>query len=152
MKKTLCYALMVMMMGLAGCSLEQITTGNPSGVWVMFDGEPLLFDSSVIYMGTVVGRVTSRETGNGVTRVSIALDGQYDDLKKNNMAAVVKNGRLHLQRFSGYGLSLPPDGCINGFMNLSSYRWYKFRHIINNINMSADRRAQRLLVRSGLAG
>jgi hypothetical protein len=152
MKKTLCFILMVMMMGLAGCSVEQINNGNPSGVWVMFDGEPLLFDSSVIYMGSVVGRVISRETGNAVTRVSIDLDGRHHDLKQNNMAAVVKNGRLHLRRFSGYGLSLPPDGCINGFMNLSSYRWYKFRHIINNINMSADQRAKRLLARSGLAG
>ncbi len=50
------------------------------------------------------------------------------------------------------GLSLPPEGCINGFMNLISYRMDKFKHIINNINTPAARRAQRLLARSGLAG
>ena len=112
----------------------------------------MIFDSSVVFMGTVVGRILSREMDNGVARVSIALDGQYDNLKKTNLAAVVKNGRLHLNVFSGYGGPLPADGCINGFLNTNSYRWFKLRHLINNINMSADRRAQRLLARSGRAG
>jgi len=151
MKKTVCFILLVMM-GLLGCSVQQIENGNPSAVGVMFDDEPHLFDSSVVYMKTVVGQILSREMGNGVTRISIALDGQYDDLKKNNVAAVVKNGRLHLKQFSGYGDPLPPGGCISGFVNLASYRWFKLRHIINNVNMSAEWRAQRLLVRSGLAG
>ncbi len=152
MKKTISIILMVMVIGLPGCSVEPIGSGNPSGVGVMFDGEPLIFDSSVVFLGTVVGQILSQETGNGVTRVSIALDGQYDDLKKNNLAAVVKNGRLHLNMFSGYGDPLPAGGYITGFINTASYRWFKFSHIINNINLSADRRAQRLLVRSGWAG
>jgi hypothetical protein len=152
MKKTVFIILMVMVIGLPGCSVQPIGGGSPSGVGVMFDGEPLIFDSSVVFLGTVVGQILSHETGNGVTRVSIALDGQYDDLKKNNLAAVVKNGRLHLTAFCGYGDPLPPGGYISGFINTASYRWFKFRHIINNINLSADRRAQRLLVRSGLAG
>ncbi len=152
MKKTACFILMMMVMGLLGCSVQPIGSGHPSGVGVVFDGEPLIFDSSVVFMGTVVGQILSREVVNGVTRVSIALDGQHDDLKKNNLAAVVKNGRLQLNMFSGYGDPLPPGGYINGFVNTSSYRLFKFRHIINNINSSADRRAQRLLVRSGWAG
>jgi len=152
MNKKVFFILMAMMIGLPGCSVRQIDRMNPSGVGVMFDGEPLIFDSSVVFMGTVVGQMLSRESGNGVTRVSIALDGQHEALKKTNLAAVVKNGQLHLIMLSGYGDPLPPGGCINGFLNTNSYRWFKFRHIINDINNSADRRAQRLLARSGLAG
>lgn len=152
MKKSVYFILMVLVIGLPGCSVQPIGNGNPSGVGVMFDGEPLIFDSSVVFMGTVVGRILSREMNNGVARVSIALDGQYDNLKNNNLAAVVKNGWLHLNVFSGYGDPLPAGGCINGFSNTSSYRWFKLRHLFNNINMSADRRAQRLLARSGRAG
>lgn len=150
MKKFVFFVLMVVIAGLPGCSVQQI--GNSSGVGVMFDGEPVIFDSSVVYMGTVVGRILSREWGNGVTRISIALDSQYEALIKNSLAAVVKNGRMHLNLLSGYGDPLPPGGCISGFVNTSSYRWFKFRHLINNVTMSADRRAQHLLARSGLAG
>jgi hypothetical protein len=152
MRKTACFLLMVTMGVIPGCSLQQIDNGNTSDLAVMFDAVPLIFDSSVVFMGTVVGQMISLETANGVARVSIVLDSQYDALKKNNLAAVVKNGRLHLKRFSGYGDPLPPGGYINGFGNFISYQLFKFKHIINNINMSADRRAQRLRVLSGLAG
>jgi len=152
MNKTVCFILMAMMIGLPGCSVQRIDRMNPSGVDVIFDGDPLIFDSSVIFMGSVVGQMLSRESGNGVTRVSIALDSQHEELKKTNLAAVVKNGQLHLHMFSGYGDPLPPGECINGFLNTASYRWFKFRHIIEDINNAADRRAQHLLARSGLAG
>lgn len=152
MKKSVYFILMVMVIGLPGCSVQPIGNGNSSGVGVMFDGEPLIFDSSVVFMGTEVGRILSREMNNGVARVSIAVDGQYAHLKKNNLAAVVKNGRLHLNVLSGHGDPLPADGSIIGFLNTLSYRWFKVRHLFDNINMSADRRAQRLLARSGRAG
>ncbi len=150
MKKWSLFILMTMIVGLSGCNVQQI--GSPSGVGVVFDGEPLIFDSSVVYMETVVGRMISREMGNGVTRVSIALDDQYAGLKKTNLVAVVIDGRLHLAVLGGYGDPLPPAACISGFSNTASYRWFKFKHLINNITMAADRRAQRLLDRSGLAG
>ncbi len=35
---------------------------------------------------------------------------------------------------------------------MSWNRWFKFKHLINNVSMSAQGRAQRLLVQSGLAG
>lgn len=152
MKKSVLFTLIVIIVGLAGCSVQPVGNGTPSGIWVMFDGDPLILDSSVVFMGTVVGQVRSRDWGNGVTRVSIVLDGQYDDLKKDNMAAVVKNGRINLEAMSGYGDSLPQHGCINGFVNRLSYRLFKFTNLTNNITISADRRAQHLLVRSGLAG
>jgi hypothetical protein len=152
MKKTVLLVLMVSVIGLSGCSVSPIGTGNTPGVGVVFDGEPLIFDPSVNFTGTVVGQILSREMSNGVARISIGLDGQYENLKKTNLAAVVKNGRLQLTLLSGYGESLPPGGCINGFVNTSSYRWFKFKHIINNINMTADQRVQRLLARSGRAG
>lgn len=150
MKKSVFFILIAVAVGLPGCSVQPI--GNPSGVGVIFDGEPTIFDPSVVYMGTVVGRILSNEWSNGVTRVSIVLDNQYEDLKKTSLVAVVKNGRLHLNMFSGYGDPLPKGGCISGFVNTASYRWFKFRHLINNVTMSADRRAQHLLARSGLEG
>ena len=150
MKKTAILILMMVWIGLPGCSMQSM--GGRDGVGVVFDGQPQIFDSTVVYMGMPVGQVQSTEYGNGVTRLLISLDGQYQDLKKNNMAAVVKNGQLHLHALSGYGIALPPAACIGGFLNTSSYRWFKFKHLINNVTMSADRRAQRLLLQSGLSG
>lgn len=150
MKKTVLVVLLGVMVGLAACSVQK--GGSTSGLGVMFDGEPLIFDSSVVFMGDPVGRILSHEWANGVARVSIGIDGQYENLKRNNMAAVVKNGRLHLNAISGYGDPLPPGGCIMGFTNMTSFRLFKVMHLINNITMSADRRAQYLLARSGLAG
>jgi hypothetical protein len=152
MKNTVCFVLMVVVIGLQGCSVPTIGKGHSSGVEVIFDGEPLVFDATVVFMGTVVGRIISREMDNGVARVSIAVDEGFDHLKKTNLAAVVKNGRLHLNTLCGYGDPLPAGGYIIGFLDTISYRWFKLRHLINNINMSADRRAQRLLARSGRAG
>lgn len=150
MKKTAIIILLMVWIGLSGCSMQPM--GGQDGVGVVFDGQPRIFDSTVIYMGMPVGQVQSTEYGNGVTRLLISLDGSYEDLKKNNMAAVVKNGQLHLNALSGHGAALPPATCIIGFINTSSYRWFKFIHLINNINMSAERRAQRLLLQSGLSG
>jgi hypothetical protein len=150
MKKMAFCMLILSMVGWNGCSTSPM--GNSAGVGVMFDGSPLIFDTSVVCMGTVVGRMLSQEWGNGVTRVSIALDSPYENLKTTNMAVVVKNGRLHLNALGGYGEALPPGACISGFSNTNSYRWFKFKHLINNVIMAADQRAQRLRIRSGLAG
>lgn len=151
MKKTVFLILMVLIAGLPGCSEQPFRKKTTSGVGVLFDGEPQVFDSSLVFMGAAVGQILSRERRNGVTRISIVLDDQYDNLKKTNLTAVVKNGRLHLKVISGYGDPLPPGGCINGFLNTTSYRLFRFSHVIDNVNTSADRRVQRLLARSGLA-
>lgn len=150
MKKTAILILMMALIGLPGCSMQPM--GGQDGVGVVFDGQPRIFNSTVIYMGTPVGQVHSAEYGNGVTRLLISLDGPYENLKKTNMAAVLKNGQLHLNTLSGYGVALPPAACINGFLNIVSFRWFKFKHLINNVTISADRRAQRLLLQSGLSG
>lgn len=150
MRKTVLLVLILSMVAWCGCSMPPVN--SPAGVGVIFDGAPSIFDSSVVYMGLEVGRVLSREWGNGITRVSIDLDSQFDSLKKTNVVAVVKNGRLHLRSMGGYGYPLPPGSCVAGFSNTFSLHMFKLKHIINNIAMSADRRAQRLLVRSGLTG
>ena len=150
MKKTAFLVLILSMVGWCGCSMPPVN--GSAGLGVIFDGDPLIFDSSVAFLGMDVGRVVSREWGNGVTRVFIDLDSQYDGLKKSNVAAVVRSGRLHLRSLGGYGYPLPPDACIGGFVNTISFQLFKLKHIINNVSMSADRRAQRLLARSGLVG
>ena len=150
MKQSLWLIVMVGWFSLLGCSAQPM--GNPDGVGVVFDSEPRLYDRSVVHMGMAVGEVLSHDQGNGVHRVMIALDSQNGDLLKTNLAAVVNNGRLHLKLLNGYGTPLPPGSCINGFVNNASYRWFKFKHLINNVTMSADRRAHRLLTQSGLAG
>jgi hypothetical protein len=150
MKKTAFLVLILSMVGWCGCSMPPVN--GSAGLGIIFDGDPLIFDSSVTFMGMEVGRVLSREWGNGVTRVYIDLDSQYDGLKKSNVAAVVKSGRLHLCSLGGYGYPLSADSCIGGFKNTISFQLFKLKHIINNVSMSADRRAQRLVARSGLAG
>jgi hypothetical protein len=150
MKKTMILFFMTVMIGGSGCSLQ--STADPSDLKVVFDNEPVIFDASVYFMGTVVGRMLSREWANGVTWVSVELDDQYADLRKTNLAAVVNNGQLRLTTLCGYGDPLPTDATILGFRNPISYQWFKFRHLINNITVAADRRVQHMRIRSGLAG
>lgn len=150
MKKTVVFVLIALLSVLCGCSAQPM--GSQSGIGVVFDGQPHIFDPSVICLGNPVGQVLSSEWSNGVTRVTISLDGPAADLKKTNMAVVVKNGHLQLNTLGTHGVALAPSQCINGFVNTASYRWFKFKHLINNITISADRRAQQLLARSGLAG
>ena len=150
MVKTMMLLLMTIMIGGCGGSLSPTT--DSSDLTVVFDDEPLIFDASVVYMGTVAGRMLSREWANGITWVSVDLDGQYADLRRTNLAAVVENGRLHLTALSGYGDLLPTDATILGFSNKISYRWFKLKHLINNITIAAERRVQHLRIRSGLSG
>lgn len=133
-----------------GCSMNM--AGHRQGIAVLFEGTPQIFDLSVQYQGMTVGKVVAHDWANGVTRIVIDLEGQYDGLMKNNLAVVAKTGRLHVVPLSGYGDSLPKDACINGFVNTTSYRWFRFKHLIGNINLSADRRARDLLAQSGLSG
>ena len=142
--------LMAIGVGLCGCSMKSMDSRK--GIPVMFDGIPQVFETSIQSKGTVVGQIISREWRNGVTRVVIALEGEYDALKRNNLAFVVKNGQLHAVQLGGYGEPLSADACINGFVNTSSLQWFKFKHLMGNIIISADRRAQNLLSRSGLSG
>jgi hypothetical protein len=150
MKKAMVFVLIMGWMALFGCSMPAMQ--NQNGVDAVFDGIPRIFDSTVVYMGRPVGQVVASQWNNGVTQLTISLDGQHVDLRKTNLAAVVKRGRLHLDAMGTSGAPLPEGACINGFVNMASYRWFKFKHIINNINISAERRAQRLKVRSSLAG
>ena len=150
MRKTIILLLLVYLAGCLGCSSESLIGSR--GIPVVFDGTPQIFDPSVHYQGAAVGRVVSRDWNNGVTRVVVDLDSSLEDLKKTNLVFVVSRGRLHAATLGGYGEALPADACINGFVNTASYRWFKLTHLMDNINLSADRRARTLLARSGLSG
>ena len=150
MKKRLVAAGLMLLAGLFGCSLPP--TGNDGGLVAVFDGVPRIFDSAVVYQGTVVGQVRTREWNNGITRVTIDLDSQFSHLAQSNAAVVANNGRLHWKALSGYGEPLSSGACINGFSNRTAYQWFKFKHLINNITMSAQRRAVQLQARSQSGG
>ena len=150
MKKALTILFLILMAGLTGCSVQP--AGSQNGIAAVFDGAPRLFDSSVVYMGNVVGQTLSSEWKNGVTRVAFVLDGPFEDMVKSNLVVVAKNGRLHLNTLGGYGLPLPPGASILGFVKPSTYRWFKFKNLINNATMSAHQRAQRLQAQFGLGG
>jgi len=143
-------ALLVVWFGSSGCSLQP--TGGQAGLKVLFDGDPQFFDPSVQHMGMTVGQVVSREWRNGVTLVTVSLDGSYDSMKRSNLALVVRNGRLQVATLGGYGEMLAPGACINGFVNNASYQWFKITNLVGNITIAADRRAMGLLARSGLSG
>ncbi|WP_319525514.1 hypothetical protein [uncultured Desulfosarcina sp.] len=150
MKKALTIFFVMLMAGLAGCSVQP--SGGQDGIAVVFDGAPQLFDPSVVFMGTVVGQTLSSESKNGVTRVAFALDNSFDELMTSNLVAVARNGRLHLDTLGGYGEPLSPGASIVGFVKPSSYQWFKFKNIINNATMSAQHRAQRLQAQYGMGG
>lgn len=150
MKQTVVFVLIAVLGALCGCSVQPM--GSQNGIGVVFDGQPRIFDSSVICLGNPVGQILSSELSNGVTRITISIEGPFADLKKTNMAVVVKNGRLQLNTLSANGVLLAPSQCTKGFVNTKTYRWFKSKHLNNNNTFSADRRAQQLLSRSGLGG
>ncbi|BBO66854.1 hypothetical protein DSCA_07840 [Desulfosarcina alkanivorans] len=150
MRKTTFCLLVIAVAAVCGCSGHP--AGNTAGVAVLFADDPHVFDPAVLYRGTVVGRLLSRQWGNGVTRLYIAPETPYADLIATNMAIVVKAGRMHLVTLGGVGEPVPADAGICGFVNTFSYRWFKFKHLINSVTMAANRRAMRLQHRSGLAG
>jgi hypothetical protein len=150
MKKVAFALMLLLMLGGYGCSSEKL--GRASGIGVVFDGAPLIFDTSVVYMGSTVGQILSSQWSNGVTRLSISLNSDGEDLKRSNMAAVVKNGQLNLVPLGGLGEALSSETCILGFENKIELQWFKLKHLIDNINMAADQQAQWLAARSGLAG
>jgi hypothetical protein len=150
MKKALTILFLMLMAGLAGCSVQP--SGSQDGIAAVFDGAPRLFDSSVVYMGNVVGQTLSSEWQNGITRVAFVLDSPFDDLMKSNLVVVAKNGRLHLNTLGGYGQPLPSGASILGFVRPSAYRWFKFKNLIINATLSAHHRAQRLQAQFGLGG
>lgn len=150
MKKALTILILMLMAGLTGCSMQP--SGSRDGIAAVFDGAPRLFDSSVVYMGNVVGQTLSSEWQNGVTRVAFVLDSPFEALMKSDLVVVAKNGRLHLNTLGGYGEPLPPGASILGFVKPSTYRWFKFKNLINNATMSARHRSQRLQAQFGLGG
>ena len=139
-----------LMLGCYGCSSEKF--GQASGIGVLFDGAPLIFDSSVVCMGSVVGEILTSQWSNGVTRLTISLDNNSQDLQRSNMVAVVKNGQLNIVPMSGVGEALPPPACMLGFKNKLELQWFKFKNLINNINMAASHRTQWLSALFGSAG
>jgi len=150
MKKAFTVLCLMLTAGLIGCSVQP--SGGQGGIAAVFDGSPLLFDSSVVYMGTIVGQTLSSEWQNGVTRVVFVLDRPFDEMMKSNRVVVAKNGRLHLKTLGGYGEPLPSGASIVGFDKPSAYRWFTFKNLINNAAMSAQHRAQRLQARFGMGG
>jgi len=150
MKKALTILCLVLMAGLTGCSVTP--SGSQDGIAAVFDGTPLLFDSSVAYMGNVVGQTISSEWQNGVTRVVFVLDSPFDEMMKSNRVVVAKNGRLHLKTLGGYGEPLPSGASILGFVKPSAYQWFRFKNLINNATMSAQHRARRLQAQFGMGG
>jgi len=150
MKKALTILCLMLLAGLAGCSVQP--SGGKGGVAALFDGTPLLFDSSVLYRGTVVGQTVSSEWQNGVTRVVFVLDSPFDEMMKSNLVVVAKNGQLHLNTLGGYGQPLPSGVSILGFDKASAFQWFKFKNLINNANLSAQYRARRLQAQFGMGG
>ena len=150
MKKRLIAVGLMLLVGVSGCSLPP--TGDGGGLVAVFDGVPQLFDSAVVHQGSVIGQVRASEWRNGVTRMTIDLDSQFTHLAQSNAAVVANNGRLHWKSLSAYGEPLPSGGCINGFSTNSSYQWFRFKHLINDITMSAQRRAVQLQARSESGG
>lgn len=151
MTKVFFVPLLLVMLGWYGCTAENIGQRS-DGIGVFFDGAPLVVDSAVVYMGTAVGQIINSEWKNGITRFAIALNKDSQDLKRANIAAVVQNGQLKLVPISGVGEPLPSPAAILGFKNNLELKWFKFKNLIDNINMAASRQAQWLSALSGLSG
>ena len=150
MKKVFLVALLALVVCGYGCSPE--TFSKNEGIGVVFDGTAMIFDQSVVFMGTEAGQILSSEWANGVTRLTISLDDADRALQASNMAAVVKNGRLNLVVLGGAGQATDAPDCILGFSNTMKYRWFKIKNLIGNINNAASREIQWLNTLHGLQG
>jgi hypothetical protein len=116
------------------------------GITVMFSGRPNVWDESVYHRGSVVGHLVSLETsGANISKAIIAMDGPYKDRLATNTVFYVSDGRINLGKVGNHGEAVKPDSAMAGFGSQGAYRWYKFKHILNNTVADAGKRAQYLM-------
>jgi hypothetical protein len=132
--------LLLLTVVLTGC---QPSTGD--GYTVMFAGRPNIWDGAVYHQGNVIGRVVSVETGEtNISKAAVNLDAPYRNRLASNTVFYVSNGRLNLGVMGNYGTAVKPGATVAGFGSKSAYRWFKFKHILDNPANKVNKRAQYL--------
>ena len=99
--------------GLMLCLLAGCATQPSSDVYyVMFDGQPKLFDDGVYFRGTSIGEIVDSAAGaNGIHTVTIRIPNDSKELITNNAVFYISSGRLEYTTLANFGELLPFETC-----------------------------------------
>lgn len=134
---------------LAVCLLLAVTACAPQktqdAYYVMIEGMPNLYDSTIYHKGTDIGQIVSQETGNGhITRLTITIAPEHSSLMSDNSVFFISNGALHYAITANYGDALPMESNILGFSSKTSFYWFKAKTLLGQSKTAANARANQL--------
>jgi hypothetical protein len=111
----------------------------------MFASAPNLFDNAVYANGTPIGEIVDQAAaGNGVTRVSLVVNGDRKELMKDSAAFYVSTGRLTHASLAGYGNPVKPGTALMGFSSRMAMNWFKAKNLMTQTSRAAAGRARAL--------
>jgi hypothetical protein len=126
---------------LVGCN----AASSKQDLQVMFDGRPNITQPNVYFVNKVVGKITSRQMGNGsVEMITISF---FPEFKKNvgrHWVFFVDNGRVQAARIGTADKSISADERLCGFRSKSAFNWFKFKTLLSDRVYKASLRAKML--------
>ena len=146
MKQFSCISTVIFIcIALTGCNLNTHTNTYD----VMFEKQPLLIDDGVYLRGNRIGTVVSNAKDTApIGKLSIAIDGPYQELMRTNVAFYIDAGRLNLASFGGHGEPLDKETRLLGFKTKASLAWFKTRYLLKNRATAAAKKAEKLYQRT----
>lgn len=123
----------------AGCTPQ---TEKKDVFYVMFEKKPALFDQTVYFKGSEIGRIISQQFGNlTITRLTIEIKSEHMEMMTSNAVFYTSGGKLNYATIENYGAPLPPLSKVLGFSSKGSIYWFKAKNLLNRSSDAALIRA-----------
>jgi hypothetical protein len=114
---------------LVGCNVAS----SQQDVQVMFDGRPNITQPNVYFVNKVVGKITSRQMGNGsVEMIAIGFLPEFKKHVGRHWVFFVDNGRIQAARIGTAVRSISADERLCGFRSKSAFNWFKFKTLLSD--------------------
>ena len=118
---------------------------NGRGLKVYFETMPNLQDNQILFKGELVGTVqTSSIGGFRVAKLVLVLQDDFLNETGNNLAFVVRYGRLEAIKLSSLGQPLDKETPLCGFNSSMELNWFKIKTLIGDRITAAEKRARSL--------
>ena len=122
------------------------------GYAVFFNAKPKLYSNSIYYANQQIGQILSSTQGTaGVLKMVVDIEKDFVDTMGANIAFYPDHGRLNIVRLQTEGPPVSGDELFCGFSSKAGLNWFKFKTLLKNRILAAQRRAQDLHRKSGLS-
>lgn len=133
-------------MALVFAAVVVVTACSPAetdGYAIFFDDRINLFEESVYYKGTAVGRVLSTEiSSDNRAMVTIQVDSSHRYLMTDQATFYIDGGKLCYDSFKKFGNPIESGTRILGFSSKGSLRWFKAKTIFTQPASEAAEQAE----------